>query len=194
MNAPARLLQAAPAEPTRHRITRAEYHAMAAAEVFAPDIDLELIDGELIDMPADGHRTIEWNAVFARWLFDSLGADFMIIPDKSLEISAHDEPKPDFWIFDAGLKVSEVTGAQVLLIIEIADTTLRLDLRKAEIYARGGVREYWLVDVERRRVLVHRLDGASYGEPDVVAAEDTIAASLIPALKLRIADFARLME
>lgn len=194
MNAPARLSQAAPAEPVRHRITRAEYHAMAAAGVFDPDLDLELIDGELIEMPADGHRTIEWNAVFARWLFDSLGPDFMIIPDKSLEISPHDEPKPDFWIFDASLKVSEVTGADVLLIIEIADTTLRLDLRKADIYARGGVREYWLVDVERRRVLVHRLDNGGYGEPAVVAAEETVAATLIPGLKLRIADFARLME
>ncbi|MFZ4070236.1 MAG: Uma2 family endonuclease [Caulobacterales bacterium] len=90
--------------------------------------------------------------------------------------------------------MADVTGADVLLIIAIADTTLRLDLRKADIYARGGVREYWLVDVERRCVRVHRLDGASYGEPAVVAAEETVAAALIPGLKLRIADFARLME
>jgi Uma2 family endonuclease len=167
---------------------------MAAAGVFAPDLDLELIDGELIETPADGHRAIEWNAVFNRWLVESLGPDFMIIPDKSLAISPHNEPKPDFWIFDASLNVADVTGAEVLLIIEIADTTLRLDLRKADIYARGGVREYWLVDVERRRVLVHRLDGASCGEPSVIAAEEIVAATLIPGLKLRIADFARLME
>ncbi len=90
--------------------------------------------------------------------------------------------------------MADVTGADVLPIIEIADATLRLDRRKADIYARGGVREYWLVDVERRCVLVHRLDGATYGEPAVVAAEEPVAAALIPGLKLRIADFARLME
>ncbi len=84
---------------------------MAAADVFHPDLDLELIEGELIDgelidgelidgelieMPADGHRSVEWNAGFNRWLVESLSPTFMIIPNKSLEISDHDEPKPDF--------------------------------------------------------------------------------------------------
>ena len=77
---------------------------MAAADVFHPDLDLELIDGELIEMPADGHRTIEWNAVFNRWLVESLSPTFMIIPNKSLEISDHDEPKPDFWILTPALE------------------------------------------------------------------------------------------
>lgn len=190
MNAP---LRPAPREPVRHRISRAEYHALLAAETLPAGLDLELIDGELIEMPADGSRTIEWNLTINRWLVQSLGPEFAIVPDKSLAIDDHNEPKPDFWIFDATLRVDDVTGADVLLIIEIADTTLRLDLRKAEIYARAGVREYWLLDVERRRILVHRRDAvAGYGEPTVLTADQTARAEWLPGLALRLDDHPRL--
>jgi Uma2 family endonuclease len=182
-----------PREPTRHKITRDEFHAMEAAGVFPAEAEFELIDGELIAMPADGHRTIEWNVEINRWLVESLGRPYRVVPDKSLGLSEHDEPKPDFWIFDASLKVEEVNGGNVLLIIEIADTTMRLDLRKAALYARAGVREYWLIDVENRRTLVHRLRGGdSYGEPAVVAADEVVQAELLSPLKFRIADFERL--
>lgn len=166
---------------------------MDAAGVFDPDLDLELIDGELIEMPADGHRTIEWNSEIARWLLGALGRTYVVVIDKSIGLSEFDEPKPDFWVFDASLRVADVAGKDLLLVIEVADTTMRLDLAKAALYARGGVREYWLIDVENRRTLVYRLgDDGAYGEPHVVLADQTVTAELLPQLALRIDDFERL--
>jgi Uma2 family endonuclease len=43
------------------------------------------------------------------------------------------------------------------LVVEISDSTLGFDLTtKAELYARAGIVEYWVVDVAARRLIVHR--------------------------------------
>ena len=184
-----------PLAPTRHKITRSEYHAMWAAGVFPPELELELIDGELIEMPADGHRTIDWNAIINQWLVRSLDDRYLVVPDKSLAVSDVSEPKPDIWVFDARIPTKDVTAADTLLVIEVSDSTLRADLKKADIYAAGGVREYWVMDVEQRQVLVHRLRAeGGYGAPQVFAAEERVEALLIPGLAFRIADHPRLFE
>lgn len=184
-----------PLAPTRHKITRSEYHAMWAAGVFPPELELELIDGELIEMPADGHRTIDWNSMIVRWLNRELDDAYVVVPDKSLAVSDVSEPKPDIWVFDASLPTRDVTAADTLLVIEVSDSTLRADLKKADIYAAGGVREYWVMDVEQRQVLVHRLRAeGGYGAPRACAAEERVEALLIPGLAFRIADHPRLFE
>lgn len=168
---------------------------MWAAGVFDPNLELELIDGELIEMPADGHRTIDWNWVIVRWLNRVLDDRFAVVPDKSLGVTETSEPKPDIWVFDAAIPTKDVTAADVLLVIEVSDSTLRADLKKAEIYAEGGVRDYWVMDVEKRQVLVHRLrPECGYGEPHVFEAEDEVEALLLPGVRFRIADHPRLME
>lgn len=191
MNAPFRL----PPVPTRHKITRAEYRAMWAAGVFPPGMALELIDGELIELPADGHRTIDWNSVILRWLIRSLDDRFLVVPDKSLAVSDVSEPKPDIWVFDAATKTADVTAADTLLVIEVSDSTLQADLSsKALIYAAGGVREYWVMDVENRQVLVHRLrPEGGYGAPQAFSQHDRVEALLLPGLAFRIADHPRLL-
>lgn len=182
-----------PPVPTRHKITRTEYHAMWAAGVFPPEMELELIDGELIEMPADGYRTIDWNAIINQWLVRALDERYLVVPDKSLAVSEVSEPKPDIWVFDAAIKTAEVTAADTLLVIEVSDSTLRADLKKAEIYAGGGVRDYWVMDVEKRQALVHRLrPEGGYGAPQVFTAQERIAALLLPGLSFRIADHPRL--
>lgn len=191
MNAPLR----PPPAPTRHKITRAEYRAMWEAGVFPPDMKLELIEGELIEMPGDGYRTIEWNALMVRWLNRTLSDDYIVVPDKSLGVNEHNEPVPDIWVFPASRKVKDLLAKDTLLVIEVSDTTLAYDKRKARIYEQGGVREYWIADIEGRRVLVHRLgaDGA-YGEPLVIRETEAAEALLIPGLAFRIADFPRLAD
>lgn len=168
---------------------------MSQAGVFSPDMQLELIEGELIEMPGDGHRTIEWNAAMVRWLNRSLSDDYIVVPDKSLGVDDHNEPKPDIWVFPASLKVKDLLAKDTLLVIEVSDTTLAYDQRKARVYEKGGVREYWIVDIEGRRILVHRLGPeGGYGQPSVVGESEAAEALLIPGLAFRIRDFPRLAE
>lgn len=180
----------------RHKITLTEARAMQAAGVFG-DRAFELIDGELIEMAAEGARTIDWNAAIARWLILALGAreEFVIVPDKTLILSETDCPKPDLYVFPAAIDtVERVRGPDVLLVIEVSDTTLATDLQvKAELYAMHGVREYWVIDCAGRRVFVHRLaPSGGYGARQSFSETETAAAALIRGLRLRLADLPRL--
>ena len=68
-------------------------------------------------------------------------------------------------------------AADVLLLIEVADTTLHLDLgEKAALYAEAGIPGYWVVDIEGRRLLVHRQpSGGGYSDVRSFAGDDPVA-------------------
>lgn len=174
----------------RHRITLPEARRMQDKRVFG-DQDFELIDGELLFMPADGGDTIRWNAALAAWLIPAvLDRPVIVVPDKTLILSEHDGPKPDFYVYPASMRVEDVRGPDVLLAIEVADTTLKEDLGwKADLYAQFGVREYWVIDIQSRQVMVHRLQAeGGYGKPEVYAAEQQALPALLPDIALRLAD------
>ena len=80
-----------------------------------------------------------------------------ISPQHPLEIDDHNEPEPDLCVlrwrkdFYAG---RHPLPADVLLLIEIADSSLRYDSStKLALYARAGVPRYWIVDVRDRSIL-----------------------------------------
>lgn len=179
----------------RHRITVAEARAMQAASVFGMDADFELIDGELIFMASDGGRTISWNAAIGRWLYAGLAIreDLVIVPDKTLVLSEHHGPKPDFYIYPGAIENPEdVRGPDTLLVIEVADSTRDEDLGpKAALYAEFGVRDYWVFDCKHRLVHVHRpVDGKFAVQK--IPAQDVATAALLP-LRLRLNDLPRLL-
>lgn len=167
---------------------------MLEAGVIAPDSRLELIDGVLYEMPSDGPRTVSWSVAIMRWLIESLSHDYAVVPDKSAVLSDYDAPKPDYWVFPDGMAVEDLTGPDLLLVIEQSDTTLRFDLAtKAALYARFGVREYWVIDVARRQVHVHRQptpDGYA-DTPPPFEADQPVDALLIPGLSLRLSALTR---
>ena len=179
----------------RHRFTVAEARAAAEAGVFGPWPKLELIDGEILVVPADRGRTINWNIAINRWLTVGLAnrPDLAIVPDKTLILSDYDAPSPDFYVFPSRIAdPTEVRGPDVLLVIEVSDSSLGADLgAKAALYGLFGVREYWVVDCADRRLHVHRLGAEGYGAPALFGPEETVAAALIPGLTLRLADLTR---
>src|SRR5262245_34764150 len=106
MNAPFRT----PPAPTRHKFTLDEARRAWDAGVFADYPDMELIEGELIEMPADGPRTTDWNERINRWLARALPDELRLVPDKTLALPPRSGPKPDFYIHDRG-SVAEVDGS-----------------------------------------------------------------------------------
>jgi Uma2 family endonuclease len=171
--------------PTKWRFTLEDVRRMWDEGKFPNYPSIELIDGEVFEMPADGWRTTNWNALFNRWLVTATDPSVVVVPDKTLAVG-EDGLKPDFWVYPASIDPRTVTGADCLLVIELSDTTLRWDIgRKASRYALGGVRDYWVIDVEGRQVFVHRLgsDG-TYGEPLVFGAEEAVVPVLMPELAL----------
>ena len=92
----------------------------------------------------------------------------------SIGIPALDSaPEPDLtWVARRDYRRGRPMAEDVLLVIEVSQSTLRFDLgTKAELYAAAGISDYWVVDVAAHSIVVHRdpaggcyRDVRTYGE------------------------------
>lgn len=144
----------------RHRFTVADYHRMAEAGILDQRARVELIDGEIIDMSPIGRTHKACVDHLNRLFVQRLGDKAIVRVQSGVPVSEHSEPEPDLALLrerpdfyadtDAG-------SADVLLIVEVADTSLAYDRRrKVPMYARNGIPEVWVVDVNGERVFVYR--------------------------------------
>lgn len=179
-----------PAEPARRRFTSAELLAMDEAGVLHPEERVELIDGEIITMPAKSARHDDMCAALVLHFADHRPTDVAFTMEPAFRLSEHWEPEPDILLFPSRMKVSDVRGPDALLVVEVAVTSLSSDLKiKAPMYAAHGVREYWVVDAKRLVTHVHREPGADgYGSVSQLAATDRLEPLLLPALALTLGD------
>jgi Uma2 family endonuclease len=146
--------------PQKHPISAEEYLRMGEAGVFPPDARLELIDGEIIEMAPIGSPHAGCVKKLNE-LFIQRGGDRVVVSVQDpAVISDRSVPEPDLALLRRRSDYysrSHPTAAEVLLVVEVADTTLAFDLgAKARLYARAGVPEVWVVDVNARAIHVLR--------------------------------------
>jgi Uma2 family endonuclease len=173
--------QAAQALP-RKRFSREEVDEMLQAGLFAGE-RYELIDGDLIDKmgqnPPHGAAIVK----IQKWLatFVDIGR---IRIQLSMEAAREDRkwtiPEPDLAVVaeeKADYEQRHPRGDEMLLVIEVSDTTVKFDLtRKAVLYARAGVPEYWVLNLPRRQLVVHRQpDGVEYRSIRIHSEEETVS-------------------
>ena len=184
---------ARPTAAQSHQFTVDDMYAMARAGLLDDDGRYEVIDGELIDMPMDGDLHLQFSAGLNLWLVTSLPNDLYVLPNGTLKLAPKNGPSPDFYVAPRSLAPGDVRAPDVRLAIEVSDTSLTRDLRtKAELYARFGIADYWVVDVEAERVLAHREPGpAGYADVRVASREEPVEALRVPGLTLRLADLPR---
>jgi Uma2 family endonuclease len=183
---------AAPPSPTEsrpHRFTVDDLYAMMKAGVIEEGAHEELIEGELIEMPADGarHKKLSHDLMF--WLARGLDPSaYIVIPSSTLVLSDLNAPSPDWCVTPAGIPIADVRGPDTLLVIEQAESSTRRDLGwKADLYARYGVRDYWVIDIDKRETHVHRDPTENgYGFRQRHPADSEVAALLVPGLSLRL--------
>ncbi len=179
---------ALPTAPLPKRFTWTDVESMIRAGVIEEGGPEELLDGEIWVMPAEGEAHIDVKTWLNRHLVKSAPDAIGIACDTTLRLSETHAPSPDFYLFPATVKPSAVRGADVLLLIEIADTSVKADLEiKGPKYREYGVREYWVVDLAARVTHVHRLDGAWPARPPA-PFETEIAPGFAPDLTVRVAD------
>ena len=94
-------------------------------------------------------------------------AECGFIPETGLRLDPHTYLEPDFIVFSRAKRLADLRGPDVLLAIEVADSSLDYDLRRKPLgYAIFGVRELWVIDAARR--IVHRhADAGPDGYSDV---------------------------
>ena len=146
--------------PQKHPISAEEYLRMGEAGVFAPEARLELIEGEIVEV-APIHPPHAACVTRLTELFVRRAGGRAIVPVQSpLVISGHSVPQPDVALLQPRVDYyarSHPTASDVLLVVEVSDTTLRFDLEtKVPLYARCGLAEAWVVDVNARIIHVFR--------------------------------------
>ncbi|MEQ1719421.1 MAG: Uma2 family endonuclease [Hyphomicrobium sp.] len=145
---------------------------------------LELIDGELVPMNAKGARH-EWvRGELNHYLSSRLPGGLRLYPEPGWRPGGELYLEPEFLICRAGLQPSSVPPGEVLLLIEVADTSLRYDTAtKGKIYAQLGVREYWVVNALTLETIVHLEPGEQgYGNISILPPGETLAPVALPAL------------
>jgi Uma2 family endonuclease len=138
-----------------HRYSLDEYHQLVCSGGFNDDTRVELIDGWLVDMSPKTRaheNAIRW---LTRWLTQALDFDRFELGVQTALTIGNSEPEPDLSVvpLDAPRPYHPATAT---LVIEIAVSSQDRDLRvKPAVYASANVAEYWVVDLDGSRVVVH---------------------------------------
>jgi Uma2 family endonuclease len=172
------------------RFTIEDVWRMIDVAALDPDARVELIDGDLLDMAPQNAPHMYVKQMLMKLLTRRLGDDVDIHVEGTLSLARDVNPSPDIWLHDASHRVTNVRGEDVLLLIEVADSSLLRDLSlKADLYARHGVADYWVVDAYGRRIFVHRHPSPEgYGEILEIDREGEVAPLAFPDLVIRAAD------
>lgn len=159
------------------RFTASEVQRMLEAGILPEKAPYELLNGELIEVAPQGADHVTAGSGLADWFARRLPEHLRGTAHSPLRLSEAHEPEPGLYIHPRALNPNLVRGADVVLMIEVSDSSLRKDrLLKAPIYAAEGVRLYWIVDLKRRTTWVHRLGVDGYGEPEAVPFGEPLAA------------------
>lgn len=145
-------------EPTRHRLSIDDFERLVTAGILAEDSRVELIEGGLIDLPPIGPGHESVSVRLTRLLVRSAGDDAIVSVTNPMRLPPWSMPQPDFLLL------------------------------KPRVYASHGVREYWVVDVDARRLHSFREPVAAegrYASMYTLDAPFTIAASALPQVSLR---------
>lgn len=143
-------------EPTTRRFTVEEYYRMAEAGILAEDDRVELLDGEIVQMSPIGSRHAGTVARLSELLRDAVGKRALVWVQNPIRLSDTSEPQPDVCLLrprEDYFTRSHPRPQDVLLVIEVAETSLRYDREvKLPAYARARIPEAWLFDLEGDRL------------------------------------------
>jgi Uma2 family endonuclease len=164
---------------TPRRFTAAEYHQMIEAGVFGKDERLELIDGEIVQMSPIGNRHAACVRRLIALFSQLFGSEATVDAQNPVIVDVAYAPQPDLALLRprADYYATQTpTAADCLLVIEVADTSADFDRQvKMPRYARGGLAELWLIDLERDVVVVCREPaGDAYQHVQVFHRGETI--------------------
>lgn len=183
-----------PLEPRRKKWTRSECELLQSSALFV-DQDIELVDGDLIDRKKKSRQHVTVVSYLMSELvkvFDPLMMNLSAPIDVAPEDNSANQPQPDVLVLKRLTNHYRTTpqASDLHLVIEVADTSLDFDLTvKAALYARAAIVEYWVVDINARRIIAHRDPQSGVYQSVFAYSEDEKVAPLgSPHAELRVGD------
>jgi Uma2 family endonuclease len=121
------------------------------------DRRVELINGEVVEMPAQAYPHRLCITRTSRSLLNAFGTNAWVIIQGTLLLPPYGAPDPDFHVFNVPEGTPEDRVPLPILVIEVSDTTYLKDSGpKLRMYARAGVEEYWILNLPEDRLEVYR--------------------------------------
>lgn len=163
---PPAMRRASGGDPGPRRWSRDEYYEMSRNGWFRGK-RVMLLDGEIIEMAGQGN----WHSVVLELAAQPLRK---IFPDETHWVRTQrpldlpdgsSDPEPDIAVVPGRAAEFTAHPSTALLIVEVADSSLRLDRKKANAYAAAGVPDYWIVDIGGHQIEVYREPVADPREP-----------------------------
>jgi len=183
-----------PVELRKHLTDITEWQQMGEAGIFSPESHLELINGEIIEMPSIGcnhaGHVIRLISFFASYINKQKA---IVNSQNPLQLGDLSEPEPDFMLLkprEDFYSSRHPTADDVLLLIEVADSSLSYDQnQKMHCYALHNIPEYWLLNLNDSCLEVYRRPrGENYEEKTTLRSGDNITLSQLPDLTVAISD------
>lgn len=183
--------------PGRFRWTTDLFHDVCDAGHFEGR-NVILVDGEIIDMPPPNPAHNVGMMLAVRVLTAVFGPAYTVRNQMALVLKLWTDPVPDLAFCPGDPRdylTRQATTAD--LVVEVSDTTLAYDTtEKAELYATGGIADYWVLDVTNHRLLVFRDPRPITTDPPVTAYQtcltlgrgDTVSPLARPGVVVNVAD------
>lgn len=172
-------------------LTVEKYHRMIDAGILGDEDRVELLEGVLVEMSPQGPRHAKIISRFTATAVRILGPAYRVRIQLPLTLAPYGEPEPDIAIVTLEEEeTAERHPRTALLVVEVASESIRKDrLVKTRVYARAGIPEYWIVNVDSSSVEIH-------ADPDPTAEQyriqvvaqrgETITPRSFPALALSV--------
>ena len=181
--------------PARHKLDVHAYHRMAEAGIFRETDRIELIEGDLIDMAPIGQGHAGNVNALTEALFLACAGRAIVSPQNSVCLDDWSEPQPDLAILrrraDFYTTGDRPGPADTLLLVEVADSAVRCArTEKLPLYARAGVPEFWIVDLQSRVLDAYRTpQGENYRDLTSHVSGDTICLAAAPEIVVNLTLF-----
>ena len=168
-----------------HRFRVADFHHVGEAGILPPDVRVELIEGEIVDMPPIGSRHAGTVTFLSYRLNEGIGRSALLSVQNPVVLDDFNELQPDIAVLrrrDDFYARSHPGPEDVLLLVEVAETTLPYDRdKKLPLYARAKVPEVWVVDVNRAAFHIFRdPEGDEYRDQRITIAPVTMTLAMLP--------------
>jgi Uma2 family endonuclease len=166
-----------------------EIERLSAGGYFRDDDRFELVGGEIVPMSPKGRRHELIRGAIA-YRFTRVAPDSVfVISEPQFNLAEDTYTVPDVLVHPMALKTPDVRGNDVLLVVEVAETSLTYDRgMKARLYASHGVREYWVINATTLVTAAHTgPSAAGYGGIKEIGPNGILSPTLVPAFAISLA-------
>jgi Uma2 family endonuclease len=175
----------------KQSFTVTEYERMGETGVFPPEARLELIEGEIIEMSPIGSRHAACVERISGRLHEIAQRRFLVRTQNPIVTDDFSEPQPDISVLrfrEDYYENAHPRPMDILLVIEVADTTITFDRRvKSSLYARAAIPEFLLFNLSDDQVeFFSRPESGTYQNTRVLKPGDRFESVVVPGLTLDI--------